>query len=91
VYLGFDPVVWRNIRQISRDNIYSIRGKLTELRDVDKFATRGGSATTVGITLPEAMRWERVILSSEFGHIMTIGEFAIVLPNPLGMDKTISY
>lgn len=82
--MGCDPVVWRTI---SKDTTYSVRGILTELRDVDKFATRGGSATTVGITSAEAMRWERVMLSSEFGHIMTMGEFAIVLPNPLGMDK----
>ena len=62
----------------------------TELSDVDKVATRGGLATTVGITSADVLRWERVMEPSELGHIMTIGEFAIVLPNPLGTKKTIS-
>ena len=46
-------------------------------------ATRGGLDATVGITSPDASRCERVIELSELGHIMTMGEFAIVLPNPL--------
>jgi hypothetical protein len=33
------------------------------------------------------MRCERVIELSELDHIMTIGEFAIVLPNPIERKK----
>jgi hypothetical protein len=55
----------------------------TELRDVDKLAMRGGFATTVGVASEDAKRCESVMESSELDHIMTIGEFAIVLPNPL--------
>ena len=58
-------------------------GKRTELRDVDTVATRGGFVSTVGITCPGAVRCEIVMEPSEFGHIMTIAEFAILLPKPL--------
>ena len=60
------------------------RGIRTELREVDKVVTLEGLETTVGITSPDAPRCERVMELSELGHIITMGEFAIVLPNTLG-------
>jgi hypothetical protein len=37
----------------------------------------------VGIVWEDVVRCESVMELSELNHIMTIGEFAIVLPNPL--------
>lgn len=46
-------------------------------------ATRGGLATTVGGISAVACRCESVTLPSSFAHRMTIGELAMVEPNPL--------
>ena len=50
-------------------------------------ATRGGDESTVGITSPGALGCERVRLPSELGHMMTIGVFAIWVPNPLKKSR----
>ena len=56
---------------------------VSTLSDESAVAFRGGLGSTVGITSDGALRWESVIDPFEFGHIMTIGVFAIVDPNPL--------
>lgn len=53
------------------------------LRDCCSVAIRGGFGSTVGMTSAGALRCDRVRLPSEFGHTMTMGEFAICAPNPL--------
>ncbi len=53
------------------------------LPDLSRLATRGGFDTTVGMLSVGDCRWERVMLSSELDHIMTIGELAMVCPKPL--------
>ena len=59
------------------------------LNALSRVAVRGGLGSTVGMTSDGALRCERVIEPSEFGHIMTIGVFAICEPNPLA--KRVSY
>ena len=54
-------------------------------------ATRGGDESTVGITSPGALRCESVMLPSELGHMMTIGVFAIWVPNPLRKSRSVTY
>lgn len=48
-----------------------------------KVAVLGGLLCTVGITSALVIRWDSVTLESELGHMITIGEFAIVFPKPL--------
>lgn len=55
----------------------------TVLRVVEAAAILGGLLCTVGMECPVDVRCESVMLPSEFGHIMTMGVLAIVLPNPL--------
>lgn len=53
------------------------------LSDASAVAVRGGLESTVGMTSAGAFRCESVTDPSEFGHIMTIGVFAICAPKPL--------
>lgn len=53
------------------------------LSDASAVAMRGGLESTVGMTSDGAFRCESVTDPSEFGHIMTIGVFAICAPKPL--------
>jgi len=59
-----------------------------ELKSVDKDATLGGLESTVGMTSAEAFRWERVIVPSELGHMMTIGLPVISVPKPIAIHPS---
>ena len=56
---------------------------LTLLREGSIDAVNGGLLSTVGMTSLGAERCERVIVPSEFVHMMTIGLLAIPVPKPL--------
>ena len=53
------------------------------LSDGSDVAVRGGFGSTVGICSDGACRCDNVIDPSAFGHMMTIGVFAICEPKPL--------
>lgn len=53
------------------------------LRVVDKVATRGGLATTVGMTSAGACRCEIVTVPSEFPHMIIMGVLDIWFPKPM--------
>jgi hypothetical protein len=57
--------------------------KLTLINEGSGVAILGGSLTTVGITSADVSRCDSVIVPSELGHMMTMGECAMVLPKPL--------
>ena len=67
--------------------IFGLLPERTE-RDCASVAARGGFGSTVGMTSWGAFRWESVMEPSEFGHIITMGEFAICWPKPLRNAKS---
>lgn len=66
---------------IVNDNLGSV--PLRSLAAASAVATRGGLGSTVGITSEGAFRCDSVMVPSLFGHMMTMGVFAIVDPKPL--------
>jgi hypothetical protein len=63
---------------------------LVELNEVETVATLAGLESTVGITSDDAFRCDSVMLLSELGHIMTIGVFAIWVPNPMAIHPRVA-
>lgn len=59
---------------------------LTLLSSMFKFAIRGGALSTIGIKYACAILWLNVTLPSALGHIITMGELAIVLPKPMAIQ-----
>lgn len=63
-------------------NVMEVEEELEYDREDFRVALRDGDETTVGMTLLLASLWERVMVPSELGQVMTIGVLAMVDPNP---------
>lgn len=71
---GKNHQTWLNMREIS---------ELTRFVRLDTRGTRGGDATGVGCTCPEACLVDKVTVPLEVGHNMTSGVLLICPPKPL--------